>query len=192
MEHRHRGGAQRAAGAVQGTATASVHGCLDRPATDAAGANAPSARWPPCQDLSVLLVIPDGMDRSEAAVLVDLLLARLQFKAAMVQQVRARARCLRDVGRTHGGRLPSCPSCCSLGGNLRRVWRRPLQRAGRERGRANGVGRLRGRRHQPAADPVRRTQRRRATRRWAYSSTTRVAHRRHRSAGSRCRTAATT
>lgn len=42
------------------------------------------------------------MDRGEAAVLVDLLIARMQFKAAMVQQVSARAHYLCNAYYTHG------------------------------------------------------------------------------------------
>jgi len=59
-------------------------------------------RCPPLQDLNVLLVIPDGMDRGETAVLVDLLIVRMQFKAAMVQQVSARALYLCNAYHTHG------------------------------------------------------------------------------------------
>jgi len=42
------------------------------------------------------------MDRGEAALLVDLLIARMQFKAAMVQQVSARALYLCNAYYTHG------------------------------------------------------------------------------------------
>ena len=40
------------------------------------------------QGLHVLLVIPDGLDRSEASELMDLLLLRMSFRSVMLQQVR--------------------------------------------------------------------------------------------------------